>query len=190
VVADVKQPAVLKDRCLEVLRRVPSAIAIVTLRVEGRPWGVTVSSFSPVTMDPPKVMVSLFKDTMAARYILQNATFGVSLLSAQQRLIAEVSARPGTPKFMESFCREADLFEMDAYGVSTNVSSAPGDHHESSLMPPRVAGADHLDCELAHSFQVDDHVLLVGRVNAVTAMAAGRDPLIYVNRSFATVSAP
>lgn len=178
-------PEALRAGCAQVLRKVPSPVALVTLRVDGRPWGVTVSSFVSVTLDPPKVLVSLFRHTLAARRILQNGTFGVSLLTVDHQVVAETSARPGTPKFMDSFCSEFDLFHVDDYGVV----AAPDGVDELPLRPPRVAGADHLLCDLERSIVVDDHVLLVGRVTEVQAAGTVDEPLVYVNRSFATVAA-
>jgi flavin reductase (DIM6/NTAB) family NADH-FMN oxidoreductase RutF len=174
----------LREACLRVLGHVPSPVAIVTLRVDGRPWGVTVSSFLSVTLDPPKVLVSLFRHTLAAQRITESGTFGVSLLSTEQQLVAETSARPGTPKFLEAFCGELDLFQVDEYGVT----GSPGNHEDEPLAPPRVHAADHFQCDLDQSIIVDDHVLLVGRVTDVAVAPRPRDPLVYVDRVFATVT--
>lgn len=166
------------------LGQVPSPVALVTLRVDGRPWGVTVSSFVSVTLNPPKILVSLFQHTLAAKRITENGTFGVSLLSSDQQVVAETSARPGAPKYMEAFCGEFDLFQVDDYGIA----SVPGANEEEPFTPPRVAGADHFQCELDRSIIIDDHVLLVGRVTDVVVAARSKRPLIYVNRTFATVT--
>jgi flavin reductase (DIM6/NTAB) family NADH-FMN oxidoreductase RutF len=167
------EPKNLRTDCLQILGRVPNPVAIVTLWVDGRPWGVTVSSFLSVTLDPPKILVSLFSNTLAATEILESGRFGVNLLNVDQQLAAELSSKPGTPKFLEAFC-------------STSRVPPVGD-----VLPvdsPRLDGADYFGCEVDQSVAVDDHILLVGRVMEAQSARNVRDSLVYVNRSYTRIA--
>jgi flavin reductase (DIM6/NTAB) family NADH-FMN oxidoreductase RutF len=167
------EPESLRTDCLQILGRVPNPVAIVTLWVDGRPWGVTVSSFLSVTLDPPKVLVSLFSNTMAATEILQSGRFGVNLLNVDQQLAAEFSSKPGTPKFLESFC---------------SASTVPPGGKVLPVDAPRLDGADYFGCEVDQSVAVDDHVLFVGRVTDAQPARKVRDSLVYVNRSYTRIA--
>jgi flavin reductase (DIM6/NTAB) family NADH-FMN oxidoreductase RutF len=168
----------LKQSCIDIFGATPAPVAMVTLHVEGRPWGVTVSSVIPVTMDPPKVLVSLFGDSIAARQILRNGVFGVSLLTTGHQLVARAQARPKMPKFLDGDPQQDDLVRGEA---ADRAAPAP------ALVdrPPRLARAAHLDCEVVESWVVDDHVLLLGQVTDVHKSAADAERLLYVTGRFA-----
>jgi flavin reductase (DIM6/NTAB) family NADH-FMN oxidoreductase RutF len=167
------EPNNLRTDCLQILGRVPNPVAIVTLWVDGRPWGVTVSSFLSVTLDPPKILVSLFSNTLAATEILESGRFGVNLLNVDQQLAAEFSSKPGTPKFLESFC---------------SASSVPPGGDVLPVDSPRLDGADYFGCEVDQSVAVDDHILLVGRVTDAQPAKNIRESLVYVNRSYTRIA--
>lgn len=160
---------------------------MVTLHVEGRPWGVTVSSVVPVTMDPPKLMVSLFSASVAAQHILRSGVFGVSLLTTAHTLVARAQAAPRVPKFLDAHCQESDLLQHAEFGTTGIGSCSVGDPYASRLPPPRVARAAHFSCRVTQTLEVDDHVLLIGQVDAAHHARTGRDPLLYVDGAFATV---
>lgn len=167
------EPKNLRTDCLQILGRVPNPVAIVTLWVDGRPWGVTVSSFLSVTLDPPKILVSLFSNTLAATEILESGRFGVNLLNVDQQLAAEFSSKPGTPKFLESFC---------------SASTVPPGGNVLPVDSPRLDGADYFGCEVDQFVAVDDHILLVGRVTDAQPARNVRDSLVYVNRSYTRIA--
>lgn len=160
---------------------------MVTLHVDGRPWGVTVSSVIPVTMDPPKLMVSLFSDSVAAQHILRSGVFGVSLLTTAHTLVARAQAVPRVPKFLDAHCQESDLVQHAEFGT-TGVGSYSVDDPDGFRLPaPRVARAAHFACRVTQTLQVDDHVLLVGQVEAAHQARTSHEPLLYVGGVFATV---
>jgi flavin reductase (DIM6/NTAB) family NADH-FMN oxidoreductase RutF len=148
------------------MRTLAAGVVIVTTFVEDRPWGLTISSCTSLTLEPPQILVSLRESTTSAQQIRASGRFGVSILSAAQRALAERGAAVGTPKFMDDLC---------ATGEQTGLES------------PMVAGAlFHLDCSLTVVHMVADHCLLVGSVTRARAPARSEDgsPLMYFDRSF------
>src|SRR5215218_9845252 len=150
---------------VEAMTSLASGVVVVTSRVGGRPWGMTITAFTSVSADPPTVLVSVGADTASASSIAETNRFGVSILSADQLAVARYGAAPGAPKFLEPF--------VD-----------PG----SASSSPAIDGAlAHLDCEVVQALPAADHIVFFGRVRAATG-GAGGDPLVYGRRAYATVS--
>jgi flavin reductase (DIM6/NTAB) family NADH-FMN oxidoreductase RutF len=86
----------------EAMSALASGVAVVTCRVDGRPWGMTVTAFASVSTDPPTVLVSLGSRSRAAGAIDASGAFGVSILGADQVALARSCAQPGAAKFLDS----------------------------------------------------------------------------------------
>ena len=143
-----------------------SGVVVVTCRLDGRPWGMTVTAFASVSADPPTVLVSLGSETLGARAIGATRRFGVSILAADQLPVAQFGAAAGTAKFLERFT---------AAGAPSGAS-------------PVVAGAlAELDCDVSDEIRVADHTVFFGRVRVARASQAGR-PLLYHHRDYRTVA--
>lgn len=169
----------------DVLRRIPGTVVVVTAWVDGRPWGVTASTFTAVTLDPPTVSVCLFSHTAVARAARVEARFGISVLDADQVAVARAAAEPGRPKFLDEVCAENEgLVEL---GLEVTRGSRSWDPHDGVPEPPAPAvhGAmAHFDCWLAQVVTVGDHDVLFGTVSDVRTAPSDRSPLIYVDRTF------
>jgi flavin reductase (DIM6/NTAB) family NADH-FMN oxidoreductase RutF len=145
-----------------------SGVVIVTCRLDGRPWGMTVTAFASVSADAPTVLVSLGSGSIGARAIAETRSFGVSILAEDQLVLARFGSTPRTAKFLEPFAE-------------------PGDEGSAS---PVVAGAlAHLDCELSEAVPVADHTVYFGRVRIARSMHAG-SPLLYHRRDYRTLAEP
>ena len=136
---------------LEALSALASSVVLVTCRVDGRPWGMTVTAFCSVSTEPPTVVVSLGAETTAARAIYGTGRFGVSILGEEQERIARHGSRPGAGKYLEEFV------------------DSPATRGASPVVADAVS---HLDCEVAETIRVADHVLFVGRVRAARSAKA------------------
>jgi flavin reductase (DIM6/NTAB) family NADH-FMN oxidoreductase RutF len=148
------------------MRTLAGGVVIVTTRVEGRPWGLTISSCTSLTLDPPQILISLRGSATSSREIEARGAFGVSILSSEQRELAERGAAVGRSKFMDDVCVEGG---------------------RSRLSSPMGAGAlFHLDCEVVAVHPVADHSLFVGSVAHAYApeSVGGRSPLMYFDRTF------
>jgi flavin reductase (DIM6/NTAB) family NADH-FMN oxidoreductase RutF len=146
---------------------VASSVAVVTCRLSGRPWGMTVTAFASVSADPPTLLVSLASASAAARAITRSHAFGISMLAADQVAVAAYGSAPKAPKFLEPFAALDD-------GLS---------------LSPVVAGClAHLDCELSEQVPFADHTVFFGRVRAARANGDST-PLIYHRRGYGRLAA-
>ncbi|HEX6699807.1 MAG TPA: flavin reductase family protein, partial [Gaiellaceae bacterium] len=139
-----------------------SGVVLVTCRVGGRPWGLTVTAFASVSADPPTVLVSLGSETASARAIAATGAFGVSILSRDQVHVAEHGAAPGAPKFLDSLVEPRD---------------------RGSASPAIAEALAHLDCQVIDAVDAADHTVFFAQVHAVRGGRSG-EPLLYNRRSY------
>src|SRR6058998_3574254 len=78
------------------MRRVPAAVAVVTVEVEGRPAGLTVASLVSLSLEPPLVGFAIRRDAALHELLRDAAAFAVSMLAAGQEALAQHFAR-GVP---------------------------------------------------------------------------------------------
>ena len=160
--------AVDPDRFRAAFRRLAGGVVVVTCWHEGRPWGLTVSSCSAVTATPPRVLVSLQRNTCSYAAILDQGGFGLCLLHSEQKEVAEHAARTGAPKFLDDFCEPRRPDEA-----------------------PVIRGsAAHLDCLLHRNFELGDHALLIGDIREAALPEDPQGPLVYFDRAYHRVGEP
>jgi flavin reductase (DIM6/NTAB) family NADH-FMN oxidoreductase RutF len=142
--------------------RFTTGIAIVTATdADGRPTGMTVNSFTSVSLDPPLVLVSI--DRAAAMHAALEASGGwaINILEAQQEALSRRFSA-GLP----------DRFE----GVGWHRGPA-GD----ILLDGALA---HLWCTREAMVPAGDHTIFIGRVTGGDAAEHGR-PLLYYRGGYA-----
>jgi flavin reductase (DIM6/NTAB) family NADH-FMN oxidoreductase RutF len=150
----------------EAMSVLASGVVLVTCRLDGRPWGMTVTAFASVSADPPTVLVSLASGSPAARAVEATGRFGVSILAEEQHVVARHGSAPGKPKFLEQFA--------DAGGGG-------------SVTPVVADALAHLDCEVAEAVRVADHTVYFGRVWEARLSQDGT-PLLYHRRDYWTLA--
>jgi flavin reductase (DIM6/NTAB) family NADH-FMN oxidoreductase RutF len=163
------EPAPQPDTALafrDAMRGHAASVAMITTWVDGRPWGVTVTAVCSLSVQPPRLLVSLMRHTVCCRAIVAQGSFGVSLLSGGQEAVALRGAHPGQPKFLDP----AALSAADAHDVTS----------------PVIAGAlSHLQCRLVDVHDGGDHEIIVGQVTAVIGgQGPSRSPLVYHDGGF------
>ena len=147
------------------MRVLAAGVVMVTTWHDVRPWGLTISACCSVTVDPPEILISLRSTTVSCRAVLESGRFGVSILAARQKPLAELGSAVGAAKFVDDYCNDHEWIES-----------------------PMIADAlCHLDCSVALHQKVSDHSLIVGRVRHVVYPPGGEaaaDPLLYFDRAF------
>jgi flavin reductase (DIM6/NTAB) family NADH-FMN oxidoreductase RutF len=138
-----------------------SGVTVVTTVHEGKRYGLTASSFSSLSLDPPLVLVCLARKTKAHGVIEKSGVFAVNVLAAQQ---LEFGMR-----FAGLLPGFADRFQ----GIET-TSAVTG----SPLLPGVMSW---VDCKLWSRYDGGDHSIFVGEVVDLAATAADT-PLLYHNR--------
>jgi flavin reductase (DIM6/NTAB) family NADH-FMN oxidoreductase RutF len=69
------------------------------LDAQGTPHGLTVSSFTSVSLDPPLILICLGHRVSAINAFRASAHFGINVLAEDQRDLAERFARKGQDRF-------------------------------------------------------------------------------------------
>ena len=161
----LRHEASMQDGLREAMSCLAGGVCVVTTWVDGRPWGLAVSSCCSLSMRPVLLLVCLANSASATKMILEQHCFGVNVLGADQEEIARRASAPGTPKFIDDLVLEGT--EMGTPMIRGSVAS--------------------LHCELYNALVVGDHTIVVGEVGDVIRGSL-RDPLIYFQRHFDRLS--
>lgn len=161
---------VLSGAVRETMRQWASGVTVVTTLAGGRRAGMTVSAFTSLSLDPPLVLVALYRDTEVARLIRRSRVFGISILGEDGEAISQQFA--GITPVPEG----ADRF----HGVATmaRVTGVP-------LLSEAIAW---LDCRVIRLRQMATHVAVVGEVLATGRRDDPVRPLLYHNRGYARLA--
>jgi flavin reductase (DIM6/NTAB) family NADH-FMN oxidoreductase RutF len=135
--------------------RFATGVTVATvLDGEGMPHGLTVSSFTSVSLDPPLVLICLGYAVTMIEAFRAAPHFGINVLSAEQRELSDRFARKGCDRF------DALPWEPGATGVP--------------LLPGAIA---QIECATHQRIPSGDHEIFVGRM--VRAQVVDGDPLLY-----------
>ncbi len=130
---------------------------VTTVDTDGRPEGLTVNSFTSVSLTPPLVLFCLERAAGSYGAFGRTERFAVNVLSEDQAALSTHFATPNNPdKF-------ADV------AVETDVDGLP--HLTGAL--------SRLVCTVEARHEGGDHVILVGRVRRVSLGAESGRPLVY-----------
>ena len=135
--------------------RFATGITVATvLDGEGTPHGLTVSSFTSVSLDPPLILICLGHAVTMIGAFRTASHFGINILSAEQRELSDRFARKGCDRF------DALPWERGTMGVP--------------LLPGAIA---QIECATHQRIASGDHDIFVGRM--VRARVLDGDPLLY-----------
>jgi flavin reductase (DIM6/NTAB) family NADH-FMN oxidoreductase RutF len=139
-------------RCLG---RFATGVAVATYETPEGPRGLTVNSFTSVSLDPPLVLLCLDKKSRAIEY-LPNSPFALNVLGADQRDVAWLFAgKPGAASADWRYVHDIPLLQNSLAWLTC----APFANHEAG-----------------------DHIIIVGRVSDFGACE--REPLCFYRGEF------
>jgi flavin reductase (DIM6/NTAB) family NADH-FMN oxidoreductase RutF len=130
-----------------------TGVTVVTAEHDDGPAGMTLNSFTSVSLNPLLVLVALGHGSRTLGAVRGAGHFAVSVLERGQRDAAIAFATRGAP-FAASYVRP----DPDGFLVIRGAVAA-------------------LKCELAEAVPAGDHDLVIGRVVAIDH--PGGDPLIF-----------
>jgi flavin reductase (DIM6/NTAB) family NADH-FMN oxidoreductase RutF len=130
---------------------------------KGVPHGLTVNSFSSVSLDPPLILICLAHTIAAIEVFRQSRHFGLSILRAGQ---SEISERFAT--------RLDDRFESLAW-------------RRGQTGVPLLEGVlATIECQTVHQVTAGDHDIFIGEM--LYANAGQGEPLIYFASDYARLA--
>ncbi len=146
------------------MRVYPQGVTVVTVDLPGGPTGITVSSFTSVSLDPPLVLVSIAKNSALHGVLCAAGSFAVNFLSDDQKSVSDRFAGRTTAR---------DRFEGLKFTRGVTGS-------------PIIAGARAaLECKSWHVYEGGDHSIIVGEVVAAKTLNSKR-PLVYFSQQYTT----
>jgi len=137
-----------------------TGVAVVTTCTEGEPIGITVNSFSSVSLDPPLVLWCLDKRSDTLEIFQKAESFTVNVLRDDHKEVSNRLATPGDHSLAG--------IEM-AEGVNG--------------CPRLVEALAHFECAVDAKHDAGDHIIFVGRVLHFDWAAEG-EPLVYHRGSY------
>ena len=144
--------------------RFATGVAVATvLDVDGVPHGLTVSSFTSVSLEPPLVLICLGHAVTMIDAFRASKYFGINVLKQEQQDLSERFARKGFDRF-------------DGLAWERGETGAP-------LIPGSLAA---MECAVERRVAAGDHDILVGRL--VRAAVEAGNPLIHFASEYRTLA--
>lgn len=143
----------------------PTGVAILTTQgANGAFVGLTVNSFTSLSLDPPLILWALSARSASLRAFESAGHFAVNILADDQVAISRRFASTVSSKFQ-------------GIAIHAGLSGAP-----------LIEGCSaHIECRTHSAQPGGDHVLFVGRVERV--QIHGKLPLVYVGSRYRKVGA-
>lgn len=147
-----------------VLGNFAAGVTVVTTRgADQRPYGLTATAFTSVSLEPPLALVCIDKKAESSPHFGAAGVFAVNFLAADQQDVSQRFATSGGDKF----------------GAVEWMSGRLG--------VPILAGAiGHVECRIAAAHDAGDHTILVGEITA--AEASDGEPLVYFRGAYRRVT--
>lgn len=146
--------------------RFATGVVIATCKAKsGDPAGVTVNSFTSVSLDPPLVLFCLDHGAYSVKVFADAEAFAINMLSGGQQNLSHVFATSVADRF-------AGVGYTEGHGGA-----------------PLLHGAlCHLECVVEHRYPGGDHEIIVGRVVNVTVADTDTRPLIYYKGEYGALA--
>ncbi|MEU6998149.1 flavin reductase family protein [Nonomuraea sp. NPDC046570] len=139
----------------DALGQFATGVAVVTTAVpHGERAGVTVNSFTSVSLDPPLVLWCLSRQAPSAPLFLRAGRFAVNVLAAGQDHLSQRFARPAPDKFA---------------GVPTRPSPYG--------LPILAGSLATFACRTVTTYEAGDHRIFIGEVEHFHR--EGGEPLVF-----------
>jgi flavin reductase (DIM6/NTAB) family NADH-FMN oxidoreductase RutF len=145
------------------MRAWTTGVAVITATHEGQRYGMTVNSFTSISLDPPIISVTLKRLTHTHELVEKSGEFSMTFLSANQYDLSD--------RFAGKIPDIDDRFE----GVQTETMTIDA--------PLLKGGLAYLNCRVMNSIPVGENTLVLAEVIAARGEGEG-DPLVYHNRVF------
>lgn len=143
-----------------------SGVTVVTAQsVKDGLKGMTATSFSSVSVDPPQILVCLNKITDTGGALLESRHFAVNILASDQQDVSNQFAGNSTQE--ERFA---------------SVTWETGDNGAPLLTKALVS----LECKVVQQIQAGTHWIVIGEVEKVICRSG--EPLLYYSSAYRQLS--
>jgi len=151
------------------MRAWTTGVAIVTAQHNEHRYGMTVNSFTSISLDPPLISVALKQLTHTHELVEKSGEFAITLLASHQKELSD--------RFAGRFPEIHDRF--DGVAIETLLIDAP-------LIKEGIAS---FNCRVMKTIPVGENTLFVAEVIAARGEGDG-SPLVYHNRVYWKLNDP
>ena len=144
------EPAVAADEFRGAMRHLTGGVSVITAGRGKEISGMTVTSVSSLSVEPPSLIVSINRAASSWPLIARHGVFGVNILTADQLDIAE------------RFTGKGGLKGVDRFTGAEWTTRASG----VRLLVGALAA---IDCEVEEVIERHSHAIVIGRVLDVIA---------------------
>lgn len=142
-----------------------TGVCVVAVRPKlGSPIGMTINSFSSVSLDPPLILWSIQNGSGCFDAFNQAEYFSINILSAHQRGVSERYARRGERELSQCEYRDSRWSGALLHGALTSF-----------------------DCRVWARYPGGDHLIIVGEVMDIVGEGAD-EPLLFYRGGYAKLS--
>lgn len=150
---------VTPDEFREVIGHFATGVTVITANDEDGEFGSTASAVSSLSLEPPRLLVCMNRQSLTGACIYRTGRFAVNILSEHQGDLAAHFASKSPDKFR-------------------NVSTSPG-----RLGEPLLEGAlAHVECRVIEQISAGTHTVFLAEVERATAGTGS--PLAYYRGQF------
>ena len=155
------------EKLRSAMRAWSAGVTVVTAVHDGHKHGMTVNSFTSISLEPAMITVSLRTGTRTHELVTKSGAFGLTILSAEQ---ADIS----------------NLFSGQVTGIEDRFSNLNTETMVTGS-PLIAGGLAWLDCRVVQTFDAGMNTLFIAEVLAAQEANDG-PPLIYHNRKYWNLS--
>lgn len=166
----IKEPKVSVDPLYfrRVMRRLATGVTVITVRDGNTVHGMTANTFTSVSLTPTLVLVSVMNDSMTHRLLERAGSFGVNILSAAQRGLAE------------RFAHQAPMPSDPFTDIPCHVKKTG-----TLIFDECIA---YVDCRVVAAHDAGDHTLFIGEVlDLGFGKANDAPPLLWLDGKYTTL---
>jgi len=151
------------EKLRHAMRAWTTGVVIVTSMYEGQQYGMTVNSFTSISLEPPLICVTLKRLTHTHDLVVKSGMFSVTILTSAQKELSD--------RFAGKMPHLVDRFE----GIQTETISLDS--------PVFKDGLAYFDCRVVNSMPVGENTLFIAEVLDARGEGEGV-PLVYHNREY------
>jgi flavin reductase (DIM6/NTAB) family NADH-FMN oxidoreductase RutF len=130
------------------MRHLTGGVSVITAGRGKDITGMTVTSVTSLSVDPPTLIVSINRDASSFPLIRRHGAFGVNILAADQLDVAE------------RFAGKGGLKGADRFAGAQWVTAVSG-------VPLLVGALSAVDCEVEEIVERHSHGIVIGRVRDI-----------------------
>ena len=162
------------EKLRHALRAWTTGVTIVTAKYEDQQYGMTVNSFSSVSLEPPVISVTLRQLTHTHDLVVKSGRFAVTILTSAQAGLSDRFAGK-IPNILDRFEEvQTEKLFIDA--------------------PVFKNGMAYFNCRVMDSMSIGENTLFIAEVIAVSRNEENEtdpaDPLVYHNRVYWKLALP